>query len=100
MLLRHRPERYRHGHPNAADILLLIEVSDTTLKFDLGAKLRLYAAHGIPEVWVVDLIARKLHCARQPTAQGHQSITVLYATDSVEPAALPNVRLQLSAFLS
>jgi Uma2 family endonuclease len=65
-LLRPRADRYAQSHPGAADILLIIEVSDTTLKFDTEVKARLYARHGVPELWVVDLGARALEVFRAP----------------------------------
>jgi Uma2 family endonuclease len=46
---------YGGGVPGAADVLLVIEVSDTTLRYDRNVKLPLYAASGIPEVWITDL---------------------------------------------
>ena len=54
MLLRWRDDFYEGGHPGPADVLLLIEVSDTTVDYDRGAKLAAYAAAGIPEVWIVE----------------------------------------------
>jgi Uma2 family endonuclease len=53
VLLRPRPDYYLHGHPRAEDVLLLIEVSDSTVQFDRKTKVPLYARHGIPEVWLV-----------------------------------------------
>jgi hypothetical protein len=53
-LLKFRADRYAHALPTAADVLLIVEVSDTTLDYDRGEKLRLYARHGIPEYWIVD----------------------------------------------
>jgi Uma2 family endonuclease len=52
MLLRPRDDFYRNSHPTAADVLLLIEVSDSTLRFDRGEKAALYARHGVCEVWI------------------------------------------------
>ena len=59
-LLRPRPDFYAHSHPEAADVLLLIEVADSTLHYDLHVKVPLYARQGIPEVWVVDIAHRKV----------------------------------------
>jgi Uma2 family endonuclease len=59
-LLRPRADRYAARQPQDADVLLVIEVSDTTLKFDVGAKARLYARGGVPEYWVADLTKRRL----------------------------------------
>jgi Uma2 family endonuclease len=66
-VLRPRAEGYRRAHPTAVDVLLLIEVSDTTLRYDLGRKARLYATHGIAEYWVVDLVAHRVWLHRKPT---------------------------------
>ena len=66
MLLRPRSDDYRDGHPDAADVLLLVEVADSSLAYDRGPKLALYARHGVPEVWIVDLVGRAVEICRQP----------------------------------
>jgi Uma2 family endonuclease len=55
MILRSRGGGYRASHPSSADVLLLVEVSETSLAYDRGVKLALYARFGVPEVWIVDL---------------------------------------------
>ena len=57
---------YRTGVPTADDVLLAVEISDTTLRFDRGTKARLYAGAGIREFWVVDVNRRRLHVCTQP----------------------------------
>jgi Uma2 family endonuclease len=57
-------------HPTARDILLLIEVSDSTLRYDLGKRANLYAAHGIPEYWVFDLQRNRVWRHREPSGRG------------------------------
>jgi Uma2 family endonuclease len=52
-------------------VVLLIEISDSTLRYDLDVKARLYATHGIPEYWVVDLVNRLLVRHRGPTGQAY-----------------------------
>ena len=59
-LVRRMADAYRHGHPTAKDILLLIEVSDSTLRYDLEDKARLYAMHRVAEYWVVDLVNHRI----------------------------------------
>ena len=59
-LLRPREDAYARAHPTADDVLLLIEVSDSTLVYDHRVKLPLYARHGIADVWIVDVDARRL----------------------------------------
>ena len=56
------------------DILLAIEISDTTLRYDLGTKARLYAAHGVRDYWVLDLNGRTLHRHERPGAAGYGTI--------------------------
>jgi len=65
-ILRPRADFYTTAHPTAADALLVIEVADTSLAYDLGTKVPLYARHGIPEVWVVDAATRRIRAFRHP----------------------------------
>lgn len=65
-LLRPRQQPYREAHPRPEDVLLVIEVADTTLKYDRDVKIPLYAKHAIPEVWLVDIAANRLEIYRQP----------------------------------
>jgi len=75
-VLRPRADRYANRHPTAADVLLIIEVSDTTLRFDRDIKSALYARHGVPEVWVVDLNHSELQICRDPQEAGYASRAV------------------------
>jgi len=65
-ILRPRADFYMTAHPGAADVLLVIEVADTSLAYDLGTKVPLYARHGIPEVWVIDAATRQARVFRRP----------------------------------
>jgi len=65
-VLRPRADCYTTAHPGPADVLLVIEVADTSLAYDLGTKVPLYARHGIPEVWVIDATTRRTRVFRQP----------------------------------
>ncbi len=66
-LVKAKPGGYRRTHPSSGDVLLLIEVSDTTLRYDLNVKARLYATHGIPEYWVIDLLTNRVVRHRRPS---------------------------------
>ncbi len=68
-LLSRRPTGYREAHPSADDVLLLIEVSDSTLRYDLEVKARLYAKHKVAEYWVVDLVNDCVWRHRRPSGQ-------------------------------
>jgi len=69
-ILRPRVDFYTASHPGAADVLLVIEVADTSLAYDLGTKVPLYARHGIPEVWVIDAATRQIRVFRRPVGGG------------------------------
>ena len=65
-VLRWREDRYARAHPESKDVVLLVEVSDTTREFDLGTKRNLYATQGIEEFWVVDRQMASVHVFRRP----------------------------------
>lgn len=66
LLLRPRPDGYRSALPRPEDVWLLIEVADSSLRFDREVKVPLYARHGIAEVWLFDLAQRCLEIHRDP----------------------------------
>lgn len=70
-LLMPRADSYSARHPTSDDVLLIIEVSESTLHFDLDVKAELYARHRIPEYWVVDLIDDTLHVHRAPRGRAY-----------------------------
>ncbi len=65
-----RPGQGRWELPSAEDVLLIIEVADTTLSYDLGTKVPQYQKEGVPEVWVVDLQGRQVHVFRRSAPGG------------------------------
>ena len=66
VIVRNRSDRYLDSHPSMADILLVIEVSDSTLKYDRETKLALYAESGINHYWLLNLVANCLEAYSQP----------------------------------
>ena len=74
MLLRPRADDYETSHPSAADVFLLVEVSDSSLAYDRGAKLALYARFGVAEVWIIDIAGSAVEIYRQPK-EGVYSLT-------------------------
>jgi len=91
-ILEARTDDYSSRHPAVDDVLLAIEVSDSTLAFDLGRKASLYARAGIRELWVVDVNARELHVHREPAEQGYARVSVATREDIVPSIALPEIR--------
>lgn len=67
-LLTRRADSYKTGHPTATEVLLVIEVSESTRGYDLDSKARLYSRHGIAEYWVLDLVDNQLHRFRRPAS--------------------------------
>ena len=99
MLLKPNTDFYSTRHPNADDVLLLIEVSDTTLAYDQNTKLRLYARHNIPEYWIVNLIDDCLEVYRQPHGENYQQKTTLCTTDNVTLTQLSDITIAVSAIV-
>ena len=77
----------------------MVEVSDTTLSFDLSNKVRQYSSVGIPEYWVVDIPNRLLHVFREPMAAGYASEVVMTAEAEVRPLAAPENAVRVSDLL-
>jgi Uma2 family endonuclease len=95
-VVKPRADFYKDGHPIAADALLIIEVGDTTLRYDREVKVPLYAAHGISEVWIVDLKSRLLHMFQSPTAGGYENTSSTETPGVITLAALPAVTVDLT----
>lgn len=96
-LLKPRADSYTRSHPGPGDVLLLVEVSDTTLAFDLETKVPIYARAGIVETWVVDLQERALRVFRDPSASGYRTSFTVSAKETVKPAALPEATIEVAA---
>ncbi|MCH8923112.1 MAG: Uma2 family endonuclease [Planctomycetes bacterium] len=82
------------GHPLPEDVLLLIEVADSTLESDCGEKAMLYAETGVADYWVVALEQRAIRVFRQPTAEGYQSKLVMHGDEELRPLAFADVVLK------
>lgn len=98
VLLRPRADYYLTGHPCAVDVLLLIEVSDSTLPFDRNTKVPLYARHGIPEVWlVVGPHRRHIEVYRDPQPERGGYRTRFQVQEGIlTPVLLPGAEIRLS----
>ena len=77
-------------------ILLLIEVSDTTVQYDREIKIPLYARYGIPEVWLIDLQPKQIEIYRQPSDDGYRQILRPAKDERIAPALLPDASLAIS----
>lgn len=91
-----KPADYRHRLPEPADVLLLVEVADSSIRYDRSRKLPLYARHGIPEVWLIDLNARVVEVYREPAGDSYQVVTT---PNALTPLAFPELTLAPEDFL-
>jgi len=96
-LLRPRADSYTRSHPTAPDVLLVLEVADTTLEFDLGTKVPIYAKAGIIESWVIDLHDRTVRVFRDPSASGYRTSFTVARAQTVGASALPAVELAVGS---
>lgn len=99
VLARRREGGYREQHPSAQDILLLVEVSDSSHRYDDTVKLPFYARQGIREVWRVDLEAESLTVHREPRDDSYRSISTAGTGDSVAPEAFPSLEVPVARIL-
>ena len=86
----------KRQRPTHQDIMLLIEVAESSLDQDLGEKAELYAEHGIPEYWVVDIPAERVHVHRTPENGRYQSIRPFGKAAFLSPLCQPAARLSLA----
>jgi Uma2 family endonuclease len=89
MLLKNRADFYEDGLAEADDVLLLIEVSDATLRFDKEVKLPLYAQSGIGEVWIIDLKKSCIEVYTDPQNGSYQQQQTAKRGQSLTPRQLP-----------
>ena len=94
-LLRWRDDYYTIAHPHAEDILLIIEVSDSTLRYDRDVKVPLYAKNGIPEVWLLDIQNRQLEIYREPRNGAYQQRRS-QCTGKIAPILCPDAVIDLT----
>ena len=81
------------------DIYFVIEVADSSLRYDSGPKLARYAAAGIPEVWIANLRVREVTVCTNPSGPEYSSVSVYRPGDSISPGAFPDVALAVDEFM-
>lgn len=94
-LLRWRSDDYMGAVPVATDTLLVIEVADSSLRYDRDVKLRFYAESGVPEAWIVDARRRLLFVHRESAGNAYRSTQTLAEGDAAACATLPELRIEL-----
>jgi len=86
-----RPRSYRRANPRPDDILLVVEVADSSLRYDRRRKVRLYAVAGIPEYWVVGVEREWVEVYRTLEGEGYRDVKRVPRGDSVAPLSFPDL---------
>jgi Uma2 family endonuclease len=98
-LVKRRDDYYAAGLPVPSDVVAVVEVSDTSLRFDRGEKLRLYAKVGVPEYWIVDVKKKAIELYRDRHELGYAAPAIAKKADSVAFAAFPDVLFSVDELL-
>lgn len=98
-LLKPSPDFYANAHPTPDDILILIEVSETSAAYDREVKLPLYAERGIRETWIVDLESGTIEVNDEPSSDGYGRITKRRRGEAVRSSVLPGFSVNVEDVL-
>ncbi len=98
-ILRRREDFYAQAHPAPGDVLLLIEISESTLKKDRGIKLSAYAKAEILEYWIVNLQDDIIEVYTNPTGNSYQTVRIVHRHETLSPVLLPAVILEADEIL-
>lgn len=98
-VLKFRKDIYTESHPTPGDVLVLIEVSDSTIKYDRETKKNLYAEHGIVEFWLVDLTEEKIEVHTQPRRGIYHNIQIFGQDEELITSAIDNLTLNVNEIL-
>lgn len=90
-----RDKSYRQQHPGPEDVLLAIEIAETSLPKDRGPKLAVYAEAGISEYWIVNLVDEQIEVYREPQGKTYSKQMILKRGEKVAPLALPTAELEV-----
>lgn len=91
-----RARSYKASAPTAEDVLLLVEVAETSLRFDRTVKLALYARAGIPEYWLADANAETITVYRQPADETYTEARVVGIDGTLSPLAFPDLLIRVA----
>ena len=96
VLLRWRDDDYEAVDPAPSDVLLIVEVADSSLAYDRETKGLVYAQAGILDFWIKNLVDRQIEVHRDPTPGGYKSIQVFKPGDVIRPLAFPDLDVAVS----
>jgi Uma2 family endonuclease len=95
VLLRPQTDFYKSAHPGSEDVLLVVEVADSSITYDRDIKLPMYARHGIPEVWLLDIVAARFTIYRSPRDTGFAEVNDATSLVVLAPEKLPRAEIEI-----
>jgi len=98
-ILQRRDDFYRNTSAMANDVLLVMEVADTTVKYDRDIKFPRYAANGIKEAWLIDLENNRVEIHSEPNEMGYSLIKLLHRGQQAESTVLPQIKILVEEIL-
>lgn len=99
-LVKPRQDYYQNAHPTPADVFLLVEVADSSLKFDREEKSPAYARAGIAEFWIINLLDKVVEVYREPSSVGVYGVSLRAAArEKIGPLAFPDVLISVAELL-
>ncbi|HEY0174435.1 MAG TPA: Uma2 family endonuclease [Pyrinomonadaceae bacterium] len=99
LILKRRADFYRHAHPRPEDVLVVVEVSDSTLELDRTVKMPLYAGAGIPEAWLVNIPDERIEVYSDPVGGEYQTARSYARGRRLQSHTLASLRLSVSKVL-
>ncbi len=98
-LLTRRDDFYAQANPQPSDVLLIIEVADSSVEYDRDIKIPLYAAAAIPEVWLVNLPKETIEIYTQPIGDAYREIRIVKRGESITSKSVPNLIIDANIVL-
>ncbi len=98
-VLRFRPDFYANAHPGPEDVSLVVEVAETSQAYDREVKVPLYARHGIPEYWLINLQDNVVEVYRKPSPYGYKEVHYLRSEDTLHPRAFADIAIPINELL-
>ena len=98
-LLKPREDGYAPATPRTVDVLLAVEVSDSTLSYDVDVKIPMYAAAGIPELWIMNLREDVIDSHSDPSPEGYRATRRYQLGDVIAPLVFPAVEIEVSRLI-
>lgn len=98
-LLRPREDFYAQAHPTAADVLLIVEIADSSVEYDRELKLPAYARSGVPEVLIVNLPSETVEAYSDPSSGSYRRTRLYKRGESLSPQLLPVIAVEINDIL-